>query len=460
MRIALVGGLLQGLEVVYLAKKAGYHTLVIDKSWDVPAAGICDRFVRFAFTPTCVVPDGCSNVDLIIPAIEDREVLLLVEKWARLKQIPLAFGRDDYALTCSKLRSNALFEKMKFLSPKAWPACGFPVVVKPDQASGSRGVELYRDETALHADFPGGRIPDTMVAQQYLEGPQFSIEVVGMPGQHVSLCVTDLHMDRDHDCKRVVVPTRLSYDRVKQLETTALALAEAIDLKGIMDLEVILHDGDLKLLEIDARFPSQTPMAVYWATGINMVQLLAEQFVPGRLARKEEMELGTCRLPHPGQSLDHSAAKEQSEHGRGPKTPPGQLPGQALCPGQPMGASSSFGGLSGRWVVVEHIQAGPDRIRFLGEHIMGPAGPLQLEPGFFGCQEALTNYAPGLSQWVATLIFCADSPKDLAAARSACYKQIRNNLHRSVKTAMNQRKTMQDQDLSATQNSEQKEPGS
>ncbi len=68
---------------------------------------------------------------------------------------------------------------------------------------------------------------------------------------------------------------------------------------------------------------------------------------------------------------------------------------------------------------------------------------------------ALTNYVPGRSQWVATLIFCADNQKDLAATRNACYKQIRNNLHRSVKIAMNQGKTMQDQDLSAAQNSEQ-----
>ncbi|MFO7911626.1 MAG: hypothetical protein R6V15_05640 [Desulfotignum sp.] len=182
MRIGVVGGRLQGLEVVYLAKKAGYHTLVIDKSGDVPAAGICDRFVRHEFFRECFVPDECSNVDLIILAIEDREVLLL-----------------------------------------------------------------------------------------------------------------------------------------------------------------------------------------------------AVQFVPG----------------------------------------------QVLCPGQPVGETYSSGEFSDRWVVVEHIQAGPDRIRFLGEHIMGLVGPLGLESGFFGCHEALTNYGPGRSCWVATLIFCADNQKDLAAARNTCYKQIR-----------------------------------
>ena len=39
MLIAVVGGKLQGVEAVYLAKKAGWKTLVIDKNPDVPAAG-------------------------------------------------------------------------------------------------------------------------------------------------------------------------------------------------------------------------------------------------------------------------------------------------------------------------------------------------------------------------------------------------------------------------------------
>jgi len=371
MRIAVAGGRLQGLEVVYLAKKAGYRTLVIDKSRDVPAAAMCDRFVQFEFTRECFVPENCPDVDLIVPAIEDREVLSLVEKWAKGKQIPLAFDKNAYALTCSKHRSDALFETMNLPAPKAWPGCGFPVIIKPDQASGSRGVSLYRDAAQFHADFPDTVIPDTLVAQQYLPGPQFSIEVVGMPGQYLPLGVTDLHMDRVHDCKQVSAPSRLSPEQVRRLEKMARILAGKVHLKGIMDLEVVLHEGELKLLEIDARFPSQTPIAVYWATGINMLQLLAEHFFASR--------------------------------------------------------APSFRQFPGRWTVVEHIQAGPERIRFLGEHIMGRSGPLRLEPGFFGCREALTNYAPDRSRWAATLIFCEDSKKALAAARKACYKQIREN---------------------------------
>ncbi|MDT8378736.1 MAG: 3-methylornithine--L-lysine ligase PylC [Desulfotignum sp.] len=414
MRIAVVGGRLQGVEVVYLARKAGYRTLVIDKSREVPAAGMADRFVCFEFTPGCCVPDECPDVDLIIPAIEDQDVLQLVEQWAQLRQIPLAFDGDAYALTCSKRRSNALFEKFGLPFPGDWPGCGVPVVVKPDRESGSRGVTVYRDAAAFHADFSDGRVPETLLAQQYLTGSQFSIEVVGVPGRHNTLCVTELHMDRDHDCKRVTAPTRLSSRLVLKLEEMAMTLAEAIGLKGIMDLEVILDQGDLKLLEIDARFPSQTPMAVYWATGINMVQLLAEAFVPGH------------GLPDDGLEQDrlYSVARKEAKPDPILETAAGQTPDP--------------------WVVVEHIQAGPHRIRFLGEHIMGGAGPLHLAPGFFGCREAVTNFRPDRPCWVGTLVFCADSPEGLAALRKSCYQRIRDTIRQFAKTGGNVPQSLQD----------------
>lgn len=47
MRIAVIGGKLQGVEVVYLALKAGFKTLVIDKDPHVPASKICDQFLQF-----------------------------------------------------------------------------------------------------------------------------------------------------------------------------------------------------------------------------------------------------------------------------------------------------------------------------------------------------------------------------------------------------------------------------
>ena len=45
MIVAIIGGKLQGIEAVFLAKEAGYYTILIDKNPVVPASGLCDAFV-------------------------------------------------------------------------------------------------------------------------------------------------------------------------------------------------------------------------------------------------------------------------------------------------------------------------------------------------------------------------------------------------------------------------------
>ena len=45
MRLLVVGGRLQGTEALYLAAKAGYETILVDRSSAPPAAGLADRHV-------------------------------------------------------------------------------------------------------------------------------------------------------------------------------------------------------------------------------------------------------------------------------------------------------------------------------------------------------------------------------------------------------------------------------
>lgn len=166
-----------------------------------------------------------------------------------------------------------MFEEININAPKSWPQCTFPIVVKPDRESGSRGVKVIRNEKELASLFPDKACLKKMVTEEYLEGPSYSIEVIGFPGNYTPLQVTQLHMDNDYDCKRVLAPSGLDSTRVIEFEQTAIRAAERIQLKGLMDLEVVLHEGQLKMLEIDARHPSQTPTAVFQSTGINMVKL-------------------------------------------------------------------------------------------------------------------------------------------------------------------------------------------
>jgi pyrrolysine biosynthesis protein PylC len=240
--------------------------------------------------------------------------------------------------------------------------------VKPDQASGSRGVEIIANQTSLQPYLSDNSKGNRHVIQEYVHGPSYSIEIIGAPHTYRTLQVTEIHMDDIYDCKRVTTPTNLSPSHIRAFEAMARTIAEATALRGIMDVEVILHDNTLKLLEIDARFPSQTPTAVYWSRGINMVQMLCDLFL---------------------NKTDHNTAEYQK-----------------------------------RCVSLEHIRVRGNSLEVCGEHIMSSDGSLVLRQDFFGADEALTSYQPEKNSWVATMIFAGKSHDEIAVKRKNCYEAI------------------------------------
>jgi pyrrolysine biosynthesis protein PylC len=121
-----------------------------------------------------------------------------------------------------------------------------------------------------------------------------------------------------------------------------------------MDIEVILDNDTLRVLEIDARLPSQTPITVLTSTGVNILQLLAERH---------------CRPPHDGPSIFADQ----------------------------------------RGVVYEHIRVKDNTLTVTGEHAMASAGPLHLVKNFFGADEAITCQSNHRRDWVATLIISAEN---------------------------------------------------
>lgn len=368
MKIAIIGGRLQGVEICYLAQKAGFETLVIDKCTDVPARGICSNFLEFHFTDKGGWPNlTTKDIDLIFPALENLETLQLLSNWAKHLNIPLAFDLKAYQISQSKTDSNELFQALQLPIPESYPDCSFPAIVKPDQASGSENVAIVRNNHELeqYLENSSGKL----VIQEYLEGPSFSLEVIGSPEHYRGIQTTELYMDELYDCCGVSAPTTLETTLENQLQDMIRTIAGELSLTGIMDLEVILHRNQLKILEIDARFPSQTPITVYLSSGINMVDLMVDLF-----------------------------------------TRPERFPQQSSSPIQ--------------HAILEHIRFSNNGIEICGEHIMSDCGRLNLRTDFFGADEALTTYVPHLNEWVATLMLIADSKEELESKRSLCYQQI------------------------------------
>lgn len=387
MHVAIIGGRLQGLEAVYLAKKAGYKTLLIDKDHQVPAAGLCDRFLCLdaldAADQKQLQNALNRDIDLIVPALENRKVLENLTTISALTGVPLAFDPAAYDLSSSKLKSDHFFAELNLPQPLPWPQGTYPYIAKPSAASGSEGVKLLENDAELQRFLnETASTPDQWVIQEYIEGPSYSIEVIGDGKRFIPLQVTDLYMDEQYDCKRVVAPSILTAVQQADFAALAAALASNIGLLGVMDVEVILHNQQLKLLEIDARLPSQTPTAVFHSSGVNLLELIAAVFTGGLL-----------QAPSPAPPAHNQAA------------------------------------------LFEHLVVQSDGLQTAGEHVIASAGPLTHLCGFFGSDEALTNYKPGLKSWVATLIITAHNREAVFAKRDEVVARIARemNLKRGCK---------------------------
>lgn len=376
LKAAVVGGKLQGVEAVYLAKKAGWTVVLLDKEINVPAQNLADEFYQLDVTCQQQAADILQDCQLIIPALENKTALHSLGILAEKINVPFVFDAAAYQISASKLASNELFLQNRIPIPRLWPNCRFPIVVKPSGASGSADVKRIESAEALkELAIDNGNLQD-LVVQEFVSGPSYSIEVIGFNGCYQVFQVTELEMDQAYDCKRVLAPANLAPELAEALADIAIKAATALALNGIMDVEVILHDQQLKVLEIDARLPSQTPTAVFHSTGLNILEILGLSFVSQGLAYRENP------LPERG-------------------------------------------------VVYEHLRVTPEGSAICGEHVMAQAGPLHLQTDFFGADEALTNYSPESNAWVATLINTGRDRDEAWSKRNRVLKLIAGSIGQS-----------------------------
>ena len=398
-RIAIVGGKLQGTEAAYLARKAGFSSILIDWNEKSPAKGLCDEFLCCDVTKESdVLIQALKEADFVLPANENDAVLESLVRLAKKHCFVLAFDYHAYQISSSKLLSDELIHKNNIPSPKYYPHCSGPYIVKPSSLSGSEGVRKISDEETLTEFLQSlsavGDIEASWVIQEYVKGPSYSIEVIGKPGNYQTYEVTEIHMDEVYDCKMVTSPCPISKPREEAFRKIAVRLAELTRLTGIMDVEVIDSGGEFKVLEIDARIPSQTPTVVYHTSGVNLIEELRDLFCGNGIQKTtSNIQLKKSGLPETDLQL--------MMNDKQPKT----ISKKRYC---------SF----------EHLMIEGDRITEHGEHIMSQGGILKLREQFFGSDEVISDYISDDLPWRGTFINWADSEEELLLKRERTRKNL------------------------------------
>jgi pyrrolysine biosynthesis protein PylC len=285
--ICLVGGKLQGFEAAYLSRKAGMKVIVIDKNPHALIRNYADEFHCFDIIKE---PEKLfeltKKADALLPVNENLECIEFLNSVKDKFSCPVLFDFEAYWISRDKKKSKEYFASIGVPTPQDKPAEP-PYFVKPPCESSSVGARIIYEEEELKDLEPD------MLLEEYVEGEVISLEVIG-DGTHFSVVKETLvHIDETYDCHMV---TPLPFD--SDFRKISYALAANLSLKGIMDVEAISGPKGLKVIEIDARFPSQTPTAVYYSSGINLIELLFCAFDEGVEEIKSLPENKYCIYEH------------------------------------------------------------------------------------------------------------------------------------------------------------------
>jgi len=173
--------------IIKRAKKMGLYTVGIDPCGDATCKDCVDAFEVVPgqdFEGHCAIVEK-YGIDAIVTAATDKPLVMM----ARIAE---KYGFPFYSVETAKWSTDKFQMKERFelggvphaqgrLISKAEEAEGmvFPVIVKPRDNSGSRGVKFCRSKEELEASMNEALEVsklDTVLVEEFIEGPEYSIE--------------------------------------------------------------------------------------------------------------------------------------------------------------------------------------------------------------------------------------------------------------------------------------------
>lgn len=173
--------------IINRAKLMGLYTVGIDPAKDATCKDDVDAFEVVGgqdYEGTCAVVEK-YGIDAIVTAATDKPLVMM----ARIAE---KYGFPFYSVATAQWSTDKFQMKQRFMEGGVPCAKGrlvksvgevedfeYPVIIKPRDNSGSRGVKLCRSKEELEASmseaFEVSKL-DTVLVEEFIEGPEYSIE--------------------------------------------------------------------------------------------------------------------------------------------------------------------------------------------------------------------------------------------------------------------------------------------
>ncbi|KRL83895.1 carbamoyl-phosphate synthase large subunit [Ligilactobacillus apodemi] len=173
---------------------------------------------------------------------------------------------------------------------------GYPVLVRPSYVLGGRAMEIVNNDTELNEYLAENAYlakDHPILVDAYLEGYECEVDAI-CDGEDVLIPGIMEHIEQagvhSGDSMAVYPPQNFGASVKEQIEDATQKLAVALKCVGIMNIQFIVHQGEVYVLEVNPR-ASRTVPFLSKITGIKMTQV-ATQVILGKKLKELGYESG------------------------------------------------------------------------------------------------------------------------------------------------------------------------
>ncbi len=177
---------------------------------------------------------------------------------------------------------------------------GFPVLVRPSFVLGGRAMEIVHNEAQLAAyaeSAPPIQPQAPLLVDRYLRGLELEVDAV-FDGEDLLVPGIFEHVERagvhSGDSISVYPVQSVTAEMEECITHVTHAIARELGIRGLVNIQFVLHDGKLYIIEANPR-ASRTVPIIQKATGINLVAAATRIALGERL---RDMEYGLGLRPH------------------------------------------------------------------------------------------------------------------------------------------------------------------
>lgn len=304
--------------IIGRAQKMGLYTVGIDPCEDATCRADVDAFEVVGgqdFEGTCAVVEK-YGIDAIVTAATDKPLVMM----ARVAE---KYGFPFYSVETAQWSTDKFQMKQRFIEGGVPCAKGrviktveeaadmvYPIIVKPRDNSGSRGVKLCRTKEELEQSMTEAleySKLDSVLVEEFIEGPEYSIEGLHYDGKSEVIQFTEKKTTEfPYNVElRHIQPANISEENKVKIREIVAKIGKALKFENCPShTELKINERGIFVIETSPRLGGDyiTSTLTPLSTGINMEDQLLHialgEIVDTQTGRVEKAS-GVCFLNLP-----------------------------------------------------------------------------------------------------------------------------------------------------------------